>query len=156
MADPETTSERPVHDAPSIYRPGNLRARHGRAFFDSVIGFIYSRLREDAHFLFRHLVSGRASSLMAFLNYELFLSRRITGVARFVRTCGIDSRECADPLEMLDTPKKIFERRIRYWEYRPMPKEKDVILSPADARMLPGSLGERIRPFPQRQVLRSR
>jgi phosphatidylserine decarboxylase len=111
-------------------------------FLDRVIGFIYSRLREDAHFMFRHLVSSRASALMAFLNYDLFLSRRITGVARFVKSCGIDCRECADPLELLDTPKKIFERRIRYWECRPMPKEKDAVLSPADARMLPGSLAD--------------
>jgi phosphatidylserine decarboxylase len=109
-------------------------------FLDRVIGFIYSRLREDAYFVFRLLVSGRTSAFMAFLNYEFFLSRRITGVARFVKACGIDCEECADPLDLLDTPRKIFERRIRYWECRPMAKGKEVILSPADARMLPGSL----------------
>jgi phosphatidylserine decarboxylase len=109
-------------------------------FLDRVIGFIYSRVREDAQFLFRHLVSGRASDLMAFLNYDLFLSRRITGIARFLKTCGINENECLDPVEMLDTPKKVFERRIRYWECRVIPEERNVVLSPADARMLVGSL----------------
>lgn len=109
-------------------------------FLDRVIGFIYSKVREDAHFLFRRLISGRASSLMAFLNYDLFLSQRITGITRFMKSCGVDEGECLDPVGLLDTPKKIFERRIRYWQCRPEPEEEDRVLSPADARMLVGSL----------------
>jgi len=115
-------------------------ARTEELFMDRVIAFMYSRLREDAGFLFRQLVTGRASALLAFLNYDLFLSRRITGAARFARTCGIDASECTGE-SRLNTPKKIFERRIRYWECRPMPDGDDAVLSPADSRMLIGSLG---------------
>jgi phosphatidylserine decarboxylase len=116
----------------------NLRTEH--LYRDRVVCFIYSRLREDAPFLFRLLTSRRASSLIAFFNYDLFLSRRIHGVVPFLARCAIDRGEWLDPPWMLDTPKKIFERKIRYWQCRPMPRNKNGIVSPADSRMLVGSL----------------
>ena len=91
-------------------------------------------------FLFRLLTSKRASSLLAFLNYDLFFSRRISSIAAFCRACAIDRRECVEPPESLDTPRKIFERKLRYWECRPMSERPDEIVSPADSRMLMGSL----------------
>jgi phosphatidylserine decarboxylase len=115
-----------------------LRTEH--LYRDRVVCFIYSRLREDAPFLFRLLTSRRASSLIAFLNYDLFLSRRIRGVVPFLTLSAIDRGEWLDPPQMLDTPKKIFERKIRYWQCRPMPDRKNSIVSPADSRMLVGSL----------------
>jgi phosphatidylserine decarboxylase len=114
--------------------------RTERLYRDRVVCFIYSRLREDAPSLFRLLTSRRASSLIAFLNYDLFLSRRISGVAPFLNPSAIDRSEWLDPPEMLDTPKKIFERKIRYWQCRPMPDRKNAPVSPADSRMLVGSL----------------
>ncbi len=42
----------------------------------------------------------------------------------------------------MDTLKKIFERKIRYWELRPMVEEPLAITSPADSRVLIGSLAE--------------
>jgi phosphatidylserine decarboxylase len=63
----------------------------------------------------------------------------ISGNVHFLRKCGIDLGECLDALEKLDTPKKIFERKIRYWECRPMPENLFSIVSPADARILVGS-----------------
>ena len=111
-----------------------------KILLDNVISFIYSKKREDPTFLTRILASRRMSSLFAFLNYDMYLSRRITGINRFLRMCRVDLSECVDPPELLNTPKKIFERRIRYWECRPMPTDEDLIVSPADARMLLGSL----------------
>ncbi len=116
--------------------------RTERLYLDKVITYIYSRVREDAPSLFRLLTSKRASSLIAFLNYDLFLSRRIGGIRRFLDDCGIDWSECLDPVGALSSPKKLFERKIRYWQCRPMPDRQDSIVSPADARMLPGSLDE--------------
>ncbi|OPY70050.1 MAG: Phosphatidylserine decarboxylase proenzyme [Syntrophorhabdaceae bacterium PtaU1.Bin034] len=110
---------------------------------DRVIRFIYSRVREDAPFLFRLLTSKRASSLIAFLNYDFFLSRRVSGIAPFFKASAIDRNEWLDPPEMLDTPKKIFERKIRYWHCRPMPDQRNAVVSPADSRMLVGSLANR-------------
>jgi phosphatidylserine decarboxylase len=48
--------------------------------------------------------------------------------------------ECVDAPADLDTPRKIFERRIRYWDTRPMPVDPTVIVSAADAKALVGSL----------------
>jgi phosphatidylserine decarboxylase len=47
-----------------------------------------------------------------------------------------------DTPENLDSLRKIFERKIRYWECRPMPNDPQAILSPADSRMLFGSFLE--------------
>ncbi len=116
--------------------------RTERLYRDKVVCFIYSTLREDAPFLFRLLTSRRASSLIAFLNYDLFLSRRICGVAPFLKPSAIERSEWLDPPWTLDTPKKIFERKIRYWQCRPMPDRQDSVVSPADSRMLVGSLGD--------------
>ena len=44
--------------------------------------------------------------------------------------------------EFYDIPKKIFERQIRYWETRPMPEDPRAVVSPADARVLVGSLSD--------------
>jgi phosphatidylserine decarboxylase len=66
----------------------------------------------------------------------------LTHVEGFLRDLGVDLSECLDPPESLDTPRKVFERKIRYWECRPMPEEVDAVLAPADARVLVGSLSE--------------
>jgi phosphatidylserine decarboxylase len=68
--------------------------------------------------------------------------RPVLSKRAFLSKCGIDLSECIDPPEQLDTPRKIFERRIRYSECRPMPDETDAIVSPADARVLVGSFHE--------------
>ena len=54
-------------------------------------------------------------------------------------TWGIDLRECLDPPARLDTLQRVFERKIRYWECRPMPNDPLAVIAPADARMLCGS-----------------
>ncbi|HEY7745554.1 MAG TPA: phosphatidylserine decarboxylase, partial [Desulfuromonadales bacterium] len=38
--------------------------------------------------------------------------------------------------------RKVFERRIRYWECRPLPAAPEAIVSPADARVVVGSFRE--------------
>ncbi len=116
--------------------------RTEKLYLDRVITYLYSRVREDAPSLFRLLTSRRASSLIAFLNYDLFLSRRIGGIGRFLDHCGIDLAECIDPIGALSSPKRLFERKIRYWQCRPMPDRQDAVVSPADSRVLVGSLSE--------------
>ncbi len=82
------------------------------------------------------------SGILGFLNYELFLGGRLTGNGGFLKSCGIDLRECLDHPATLDTPRKIFERRIRYWECRPMPDDPMAVVSPADSKVLLGSFSE--------------
>jgi phosphatidylserine decarboxylase len=117
-------------------------ARLERFLGDSFLKWICPKEREDAPLLFKALTSARASSILGFINFDLPLTSILTGSKKFINTLGVDGRECLDPLESLNTPRKVFERKIRYWESRPIPEEPTTIVSPADARMLVGSLSE--------------
>jgi phosphatidylserine decarboxylase len=109
-------------------------------FADRLVNFIYSTARENMPRLFRHLTGRRISGWLGFLNYDLVLGARLSGNRYFLKTLGIDLDECVAPAAELDTPRKIFERRIRYWDTRPLPADPKVIASPADAKLLVGSL----------------
>jgi len=90
--------------------------------------------------MFKMITGARFSSLIGFLNYESFLGRNITKTRQFCIRNGINLQECLDDPQSLNTPKKIFERKIRFWETRPMPSDLNTIVSPADARVIVGSL----------------
>lgn len=111
-------------------------------FGDSAIEFLYSSARERMPILFRLLTSHWASSLLAWYQYDLPLWVQGSRMRDFLGECGIDLSECAEKREQLDTPRKIFERRIRYWECRPLPEDPKAVVSPADSRMIPGSFSE--------------
>jgi phosphatidylserine decarboxylase len=111
-----------------------------RLFHDRMIGLLYGPARERAPRLFRALTSRWSSKLLGFANYDLWLGSRLAGNSRFVAALGIDLQECVEPWQSLDTPRKVFERKIRYWEQRPLPADPGAILSPADSRALVGSL----------------
>lgn len=111
-------------------------------YSDAVIRFLYGSLREHAPTLFRVVTGSRMSSILGFLNYDQFLGRRLTNIGRFMKFCGIDLGECLDHPGTLDTPRKIFERKIRYWECRPMPNEEGAVVSPADSKVLVGSFSQ--------------
>ncbi len=99
---------------------------------------IYHPLREQAPLLFRMFTRRWASRLLGGLNYDL--PGRGAGFP-------FDPTECLRPLAELDTPRKRFERQIRYWDVRPMPEEERAVVSPSDARALVGSLRETSRFF---------
>jgi len=106
------------------------------------IRFLYSDLRENAQFVFRMLTSARASKWLGYLNYETFIGKKILGTADFLKACGINGAECLEDPRQLNTLKKLFERKIRFWECRPMPKDPGAVVAPADSRMIYGSLSE--------------
>ena len=109
---------------------------------DRVIDFIYSTVREKTGWLFNVLTSPAATGVLGFVNYDLALDSRFSGAARFIRKTGLNVDECLLPPGELDTPRKIFERRIAYWRCRPMDTDPDSIVSPADSKMFAGSLKE--------------
>ncbi len=121
-------------------RRGDARVVTERLFGDWLVHFLYSHTREHAGTIFRALTSPRVSKMLAYVNFDWPLAARLVGHRRFLRSCGVNLRECVDLPEALDTPRKIFERKIRYWECRPMPEEPDAVVSPADARVLVGSV----------------
>lgn len=109
---------------------------------DKAIRFLYSRVRESAPSLFRVLTGSRMSQWLGYLNYESFVGEKILGTGQFFRAGGINGAECLEDPQQFDTIKKIFERKIRYWDYRSMPNDPGAVVSPCDAKMLYGSLSE--------------
>lgn len=111
-----------------------------RLFSDSLIRLLYSEIREKAPFVFNIITGRRFSRLLGFLNYEFVLSAKITGINRFLSQSGINLSECYDPLCSLVTPLHVFERKIRYWETRPISQDESEVACTADSRVLVGSL----------------
>ena len=108
-------------------------------FADRAIQLLYSEAREKAPLLFRALTGARMSSLLSFLNYDMRLDHE--PASSFLRFRA-DPAECVDPPHLLNTARRFFERKIRYWHCRPMPQHPAAVVSPADAKVVVGSLSE--------------
>jgi len=113
-----------------------------RLYGDALVRWLYSEVRENAPALYRLTLSPRVSGLLGFINYDLPLGGLISGNQRFLRENGVNLEECLEPPNALNTMRKVFERRIRYWDCRPAPPESNAVVSPADARVLLGSFDE--------------
>jgi phosphatidylserine decarboxylase len=109
-----------------------------RLLGDRMVRLLYHAVRENNTALFRLLTSSWSSHILGLANFD----RPVFSRSAFLADCGINLTECLDSPEKLDTPRRIFERKIRYCDCRPMPADVDAIVSPADARVLLGSLRE--------------
>jgi len=109
-------------------------------FADRYIHLLYGPAREAAPVLFRAVTAPFFSRFLAYLNYDAPLGDPSGRAARIAAQLGIDIDECLDKKIALSGPRALFERKIRYWEKRPMPSDARAVVSPADARMLVGSL----------------
>ena len=108
---------------------------------DRTIGLLYNRVREHAPSLFRALTSGRMSRVLGYLHFDLHRPLDKQGL-RLLERMGVDWRECVASHHSFTTHRHVFERKIRYWEYRPMDPNPEAVASPADAKVLIGSLDE--------------
>jgi phosphatidylserine decarboxylase len=113
-----------------------------RPFADWIVNQLYCGLREESSRLYRLLTSRWFSSLLGWANYDFPLGVNLSGIRRFLKACNVNLDESLDGLAHLDSARKVFERRIRYWECRPMSENVAEIVSPADSRVLLGSLRE--------------
>ena len=109
-----------------------------RLFGDRMVKLLYHGVRENSTGLFKLLTSSWSSHILGMVNFD----RPILAKRRFLADCGIDLAECLDPPGQLDTPRKVFERKIRFQECRPMAEEQGAVVSPADARIVVGSFHE--------------
>jgi phosphatidylserine decarboxylase len=111
-----------------------------RLFHDRLIRFVYSSLREHVPSLYQAATSRWTTWLLGLANYDLALGSLVSGNRRFLRELNVDLSECLDPPESLCTARQVFERRIRFWDCRPMPHDPRIVVSPADSRVVVGSL----------------
>ncbi len=111
-------------------------------YHDRIINNIYSSKRENSSVIYRMVTSKHLTDVLAYINYDMPMGKRISGGSRFLKKSGIDTSEFLEPLKSLNTSRKFFERKIKYSECRPMTEESGVIVSPADSRMIIGSLDE--------------
>ncbi len=109
-------------------------------FADRIVNFLYSRTREHSPKLLELLTSARMSSLLGFCNFDSPLSAALLGNKRFLARCGVTLDECIEAPEWFTSPRRVFERQIQYWHCRPMVEDLDTVVSPADSRVLVGSL----------------
>ena len=110
-------------------------------FADDIVRYVYSDIREHSYFLFNLITSKRMSSLISHMVYDFPTGARLLGTKALASRLGIDLTECLCP-ERLTTPRRLFERKIKFWQRRPMPTDDRAVVSPADARMLMGPIGK--------------
>lgn len=117
---------------------GEIRSE--RLFGDRVVRFLYTRARERAPSVFDAATGPRMSRLLGWVNYDAPFGPSLLGSRRFLTRCGIDLDEAVLPAKAFRTPRAVFERQIRYWDCRPLPRDRYTVTSPADSRALIGSL----------------
>ncbi len=116
--------------------------KNEKFYGDKVIKFIYSHARENPSVMYNLLNSRRLCKLLGFFYFDSFIGSKIVRTKEFMEKIGIDYSECLEDPYLLDTPRKIFERKICYWENRPMPDDEGIVVAPSDSRILIGSLNE--------------
>jgi phosphatidylserine decarboxylase len=110
-----------------------------RLWADRWINFLYSEVRERTPNLFRALTSSRACGLWGQITLEGRKPAQVRKVHELLKAWNLDISEFYDDPNSLDSFLKLFTRRIRYWERRPMPQAAGAVVSPADSRVLLGS-----------------
>ena len=111
-------------------------------FGDRFIQWLYGPARERAPMVFKALISARASRLLSYYNYDCTLRHGPRAALKTAATLHIDLKECLAPEQAVRSIRSLFERKIVYWKCRPMPETPEYIVSPADAKILVGSLEE--------------
>jgi len=109
---------------------------------DRFVQWLYGPTREKAPAVFKALTSARACRLLSYYNFDRPLHHRPCAALKMAAELNIDLKECCMPELATRNTRALFERKISYWRCRPMPADPDCIVSPAEAKVLIGSLAE--------------
>ncbi|MCX8084593.1 MAG: phosphatidylserine decarboxylase [Calditerrivibrio sp.] len=104
---------------------------------DKLIHFLYSSVREKAPFIFNLAISKHTTKLLKYIKYNKSLTNN--EFLEYCNSLNIDTSELYE-VEKIKTIEDLFMRKIRYWETRPMDEDINIIVSPADSKMVVGSL----------------
>src|SRR5262245_34933315 len=97
--------------------------RDENLYSDSVVSALYSAAAERASWLTTLASSSWLSNALARLSYNTLLATPSRYLNDFIRNSGVDFTECVSEYEDLNTAQKLFERQIRFWECRQMPRD---------------------------------
>ena len=140
-AGPPTREHRTMTHEYIVRETGEIASE--RLIGDRTVRALYSRKLENAAWLAKFASARRLTELLGYLNYDNGLSSRVVGMRRFLEKSGVDFWELLEDPASLDTARKLFERKIRYWECRPFPSAARCAVCPADSRVTVGSMSER-------------
>lgn len=111
-----------------------------RLFADNLINMIYSRVNEKPGFIYKASCSKIFTNFMGFINYDVVLPR--SKIKKIIDELKINREECIEDINNFRKLRQVFERKIKFYKFRPMPKDEAEIVSPADCRILIGSFAE--------------
>lgn len=103
---------------------------------DRLIRFLYSTAREHPSLLQRAAASHLTSSLLASWEFDWPLRNPERAIRRAAARMNISLDEVDGDVATWRTMRDLFERRIRYWQCRPMIDEAQSVVSPADGKAL--------------------
>lgn len=109
---------------------------------DRLVRWLYGAAREKAPILFKALTSALSSQLLSYVNFDCPAKRRESSTRKLAAALNVDLQECVSPQYCLQSPRNLFERQIKFWQCRPMPQDPDIVVSPADAKILVGSFNK--------------
>ncbi len=105
---------------------------------DRLINFLYSKVRENSKRMFDLAISQNSTKLLNYFYYERKLNK--TTINEYIKKLNINVEELLDDPKNFKKLSDLFERKIKYWEFRPMDESDNVIVSPSDSKILLGSL----------------
>lgn len=110
---------------------------------DRLLNLFYSQAKEDPCRLYRAVSGKIMTEILGFINFDLPLTGQTSAACPFLHGLQINRSEIYDTAESPSNAlRTLFERKIRYWECRPMPEGETLVVSPADARVILGSFRE--------------
>lgn len=118
------------------------QVRNEQLYGDLLVRALYSPSVERPNLLTAAASSRWTSNMLSMLSYNTLMAGKWTGLGEFLQQSAVDLTECVDAPESLNTPQKVFERQIRFWDHRPLPPDPAAVVCPADARVIVGSLRE--------------
>ena len=115
----------------------------GRVLDEAITGeglarLVYSDFPLGRQGLARLFSGDWATSAAAFAFFDAACAPGM--VRSFARAMGVREDELVEPLAAFRTRRDVFLRRIRYEECRPMVPAPEVVVSPADAKLIHGDL----------------
>lgn len=113
-----------------------------RLYGDLLVRALYSPSTERSNLLTSAASSRWTSNMLSMLSYNTLVAGKWSGLVKFLDEAEVDLSECVDEPDSLNTAQKVFERKIKYWDQRPMPDDPASVVCPADARVIVGSLSE--------------